>query len=181
MFILDVQESYLVIHASVSFILDSFSYRLLQNVEQSSLRYSQGSCWLCVLYICVYLFIGMGALRGEELCGGQAGTRASRRVWSGRSPLFSHVGTHMAHLLRWERGRGFVMIQPMQQAPETYVWGRGQINQWLLLFVEGLEWRAVERTWKNQKLAWEVTCARHRGFCIYRDSAGELLWLLENH
>ena len=68
MFILDVQESYLVIHASMSFILDSFSYRLLQNVEQSSLCYSQGSCWLCILYICVYLFIGMGALRGEVSC-----------------------------------------------------------------------------------------------------------------
>lgn len=68
MFILDVQESYLVTHASVSFILDSFSYRFLQNVEQSSLCYSQGSCWLRILYICVYLFIGMGALRGEVSC-----------------------------------------------------------------------------------------------------------------
>ena len=133
------------------------------------------------IYLCVSVHRNGSFERWSELCGGQAGTQASGRVWSGHSPLCSHVGTHMAHLLRWERGRGFIMIQPMQQAPEMYVWGHGQINQWLLLFVEGLEWRAIKRTWKNQKLAWEVTCARHCGFCIYRDSAGELLWLLENH
>ena len=52
----------------MSFTLDSFSYRLLPNIEQSSLCYSQGSCWLSILYICVYLFIGMGALRGEVSC-----------------------------------------------------------------------------------------------------------------
>ena len=68
MFILEVQDIYLVIHASMSFILDSFSYRLLPKIEQSFLCYSQGSCWLSILYICVYLFIGMGALRGEVSC-----------------------------------------------------------------------------------------------------------------
>lgn len=42
--------------------------RLLQDIEQSSLCYSQGSCWLPILSVCVYLFIGMGAVRGEVSC-----------------------------------------------------------------------------------------------------------------
>ena len=36
-----------------------FSYRLLQNIEYSSLCYTVGPCWLSVLHIVVYMLINL--------------------------------------------------------------------------------------------------------------------------
>ena len=49
-----VQQSDSVIHILVSILLQNlFPFRLLQNVEQSSLRYAVGPYWLSILNIAV--------------------------------------------------------------------------------------------------------------------------------
>ena len=49
-----VQQSDLVIHVHVSILFQIlFPFRLLQNIEQSSLCYTVGPCWLSVLNIVV--------------------------------------------------------------------------------------------------------------------------------
>ena len=49
-----VQQSDSVIHIHVSFLFQVlFPFRLLQNIEQSSLCYTVGPCWLSILNIAV--------------------------------------------------------------------------------------------------------------------------------
>ena len=51
-----VQQSNSVIHIRVSILFQIlFPFRLLQNTEQSSLRYIVGPCWLSILNIVVYI------------------------------------------------------------------------------------------------------------------------------
>ena len=55
----DVQQSDSVIHMHVSILLQIlFPFRLLENIEQSSLCYKVGPCWLSVLNIAVILPFG---------------------------------------------------------------------------------------------------------------------------
>ena len=49
-----VQQSDSVLHIHVSILFQiPFPFRLLQNIEQSSLCYTVGPCWLSILYIVV--------------------------------------------------------------------------------------------------------------------------------
>ena len=51
----DVQQSGSVIHIHVSILFQIlFPFRLLQNIEQSSLCYTVGPCWLSVLNIAIF-------------------------------------------------------------------------------------------------------------------------------
>ena len=53
-----VQQSGLVTHTHISILFQVlFPYKLLQNIEYSSLYYLVGPCWLSIVYIveCVYL------------------------------------------------------------------------------------------------------------------------------
>ena len=59
-----VQQSDSVIHIHVSVLFKIlFPFRLLHNIEQSSLCYTVGPCWLSILfmyscmYVCMYVFI----------------------------------------------------------------------------------------------------------------------------
>ena len=52
--VLGVQQSDSVIHIHVSILFQIlFPFRLLQNIEQSSLCYTVGFCWLAILNIVV--------------------------------------------------------------------------------------------------------------------------------
>ena len=49
-----VQQSDLVIHIHVSILFQIlFPFKLLQNIEQSSLCYTVGPCWLSILNVAV--------------------------------------------------------------------------------------------------------------------------------
>ena len=55
MFVSGVQQSDSVIHIHVSILFQIlFPFRLLHNIEQSSLCYRVGPYWLCILNIAVY-------------------------------------------------------------------------------------------------------------------------------
>ena len=52
-----VQQNDSIIHIHVSILFEIlFPFRLLQNIEQSSLCYTVGSCWLSILkrVVCIY-------------------------------------------------------------------------------------------------------------------------------
>ena len=53
MLILGKWQSDSVIHTYISFFQILFPYRLLQNIEHSSLCYTVGPCWLSILNIVV--------------------------------------------------------------------------------------------------------------------------------
>ena len=54
----DVQESDSVMHTHVSMLFQIlFPFRLLQNIEQSPLRYMVGPCWLSVLNVTLYTLL----------------------------------------------------------------------------------------------------------------------------
>ena len=62
-------DSVVRIHASILFQV-LFPFRLLQNIEQSSLCYTVGPCWLSILNLCVYVkFIVMKINSGEFKAG----------------------------------------------------------------------------------------------------------------
>ena len=55
-----VQQSDSVIHMHKAILFQVlFPYRLLQNIEQSSLCYTVGRCWLSILNIAVCIFLFM--------------------------------------------------------------------------------------------------------------------------
>ena len=52
--VLGAQQSDSGIHIHISILLQIiFPYRLLQNIEQSSLYYTVGPCWLPILHVVV--------------------------------------------------------------------------------------------------------------------------------
>ena len=52
-----VQQSDSVIHIHISILFQVlFPFRLLQNIEQSSLCYTVGPCWLSILFYFIYLY-----------------------------------------------------------------------------------------------------------------------------
>ena len=63
MLVSGVQHSDSVIHTHVSILFQVlFPFRLLQNIEQSSLCYAVGPCWLSILFfyfIFFNIFIGV--------------------------------------------------------------------------------------------------------------------------
>ena len=66
-----VQQSDSVIHTHISILFQVlFPFRLLQNIEQSSLCYTVGPCWLSILNLCIYVkFIVMKINSGEFKAG----------------------------------------------------------------------------------------------------------------
>ena len=54
-----------VLHNVLSILQIIFLFWLLQNVEQSSLCYTVGSCWLFILYIAVCMCLGQKESPGE--------------------------------------------------------------------------------------------------------------------
>ena len=83
-------DSVIFIHISVLFLV-LFPFRLLQNIEQSSLCHTEGPCWLSILYIevcsnCVFLFFGLDFI--SKIC-----SRGPGKGCGSRSALY--VCLHM--------------------------------------------------------------------------------------
>ena len=63
MLVSDVQPSDSVIHIHVSIPFQIlFPFRLLHNIEQSSLCYTVGPCWLSILNIAAHTFFKVSSL-----------------------------------------------------------------------------------------------------------------------
>ena len=64
------RDSVIYIHVSILFQI-LFPFRLLHNIEQSSLCYTVGPCWLSILFylfFIIYLFILFLAVLGLRCC-----------------------------------------------------------------------------------------------------------------
>ena len=95
-----LSDSVIHIHVSISFQI-LFPFRLSQNIEQSSLCYAVGPCWLSILYtvVCIFVFSnkfkpGTSTLDMESECpdgdsmdGSSSGARLSSAFSGAHSDL----------------------------------------------------------------------------------------------